>query len=77
MRVVDLTVRGEVTGPAVALSKGLDRDRATDESGNQIAVFGRRGARPLNSEEVRRLYIKNGEVYTVGDEPPGPPVEGP
>ena len=29
-------------------AKGLDRDRAVDESGNQIAVFGRVGARPLN-----------------------------
>ena len=73
----ELIATYQTKGPAVALSKGLDRDRATDESGNQIAVFGRRGARPLNSEEVRRLYIKNGEVYTVGDEPPGPPVEGP
>lgn len=32
-------------GPALAISKGIDRDRAVDESGNQIAVFGRRGAR--------------------------------
>ena len=32
----------------VELSKGLDRDRAVDETGNQIAVFGRRGARPLD-----------------------------
>ncbi len=27
--------------PAIALSKGLDRDRAVDESGNQLSVFGR------------------------------------
>ena len=33
--------------PALAISKGLDRDRAVDESGNQVAVFGRRGGRPL------------------------------
>ena len=31
-------------GHALAISKGLDRDRAVDESGNQIAVFGRVGA---------------------------------
>jgi hypothetical protein len=42
-------------GPAVALSRGLDRDRAVDETGNQLAVFGRRGARPLNRDEQRRL----------------------
>ncbi len=35
-------------GPALAISKGVDRDRAADESGNQLAVFGRRGARPFN-----------------------------
>src|SRR5207237_5667939 len=28
-------------GHALSMSKGLDRDRAVDESGNQIAVFGR------------------------------------
>jgi hypothetical protein len=42
-------------GPAVALSRGLDRDRAVDETGNQIAVFGRRGARPLASADVLKL----------------------
>jgi hypothetical protein len=66
----------ETHGPAVALSKGLDRDRAVDESGNQIAVFGRRGARPLNQEETKRLYMRNGKVYTVTDAPPGQPTGG-
>ena len=33
--------------PAFALSKGLDRDRGVDETGNQIAVFGRLGSRPF------------------------------
>ena len=36
-------------GRALAISKGVDRDRAVDESGNQLAVFGRVGARPLES----------------------------
>ncbi|MCA8995831.1 MAG: hypothetical protein KDA80_02570, partial [Planctomycetaceae bacterium] len=44
-------------GEALCVSEGVDRDRAVDESGNQIAVFGRVGARPLNFEEQRRLYI--------------------
>ena len=35
-------------GPALAISKGVDRDRAVDESGNQVAVFNRRGSRPFN-----------------------------
>ena len=54
-------------GPAVAVSKGLDRDRAVDESGNQVAVFGRRGARPFTLEEMRRLYLLDGRLRTVLD----------
>ena len=46
-------------GPAIALSKGLDRDRAVDESGHQLSVFGRKGARPFNADEQRRLYLTN------------------
>lgn len=60
-------------GPAVAISKGLDRDRAVDESGNQVAVFGRRGARPFTLDEMRRMYVRDGRVWTVNDRPPGPP----
>jgi hypothetical protein len=56
-------------GPALAISKGIDRDRAVDESGNQLAVFGRRGARPLNRAETQRLYLRDGRLYTVTDEP--------
>jgi hypothetical protein len=52
-------------GPALAVSKGLDRDRAVDESGNQLAVFGRRGARPFNLEEMQRLYLLDGRLRTV------------
>ena len=39
-------------GPALAISKGIDRDRAVDESGNQLAVFGRRGARQIGRAHV-------------------------
>ncbi|HSR51218.1 MAG TPA: hypothetical protein VLV83_10350, partial [Acidobacteriota bacterium] len=56
-------------GPALALSKPLDRDRAVDESGNQIAVFGRRGARPFTLQEMQRLYLRDGQVYTVDNQP--------
>jgi hypothetical protein len=38
--------------PAVAVSRGLDRDRVVDETGNQTVVFGRRGARPFNTSEM-------------------------
>jgi len=59
-------------GIAKCISKGVDRDRAVDECGNQIAVFGRIGARPLNREEQRRLYVRNGRVWRVSDDPQHP-----
>lgn len=64
-----LIATARTKGPALAISKGIDRDRAVDESGNQLAVFGRRGARPLNRAEMQRLYLRNGQLYVVTDEP--------
>jgi hypothetical protein len=64
-----LIATARTRGPALAISKGIDRDRAVDESGNQLAVFGRRGARPLNRAEAQALYLHNGQLYTVTDEP--------
>jgi hypothetical protein len=53
---------------ALSLSKGLDRDRAVDETGGQIAVIGRRGAKPLTPEEVRALYLDaNGNPWFTSD----------
>lgn len=43
----ELIATFETAEEALAVSEGLDRDRAADESGNQLSVFGRRGARPL------------------------------
>jgi hypothetical protein len=58
----------ETDKPALSLSRGLERDRAVDETGNQIAVFGRRGSRPLNREEMQQLYLDDGgSVWTVTD----------
>jgi hypothetical protein len=64
-----LIATARTRGPALAISKGIDRDRAVDESGNQLAVFGRRGARPLNGAETRLLYLHagTGAAYTVDD----------
>jgi hypothetical protein len=61
-------------GPALNISKGIDRDRAVDESGNQLTVFNRRGSRPFNQEEAARLYRhKDGTLYWVSDTPITPP----
>jgi hypothetical protein len=63
-------------GPAIAIAKGLDRDRAVDESGNQVSVFNRVGGRPFTLEEMKRLYVhRDGARYEVTDVPPGPPIE--
>jgi hypothetical protein len=67
-----LIARFHTHAPALAVSKGVDRDRAVDESGNQLAVFGRRGSRPFNREEMQRLYLREGKLYTVSDTPPKP-----
>jgi hypothetical protein len=68
--VPELIATKKTPGHALAISKGIDRDRAVDESGNQLSVFGRRGARPFNGEEQRRMYLRAGELYTVVDGPP-------
>jgi hypothetical protein len=60
------------SGHALAISEGIDRDRAVDESGNQIAVFGRVGARPLNLMEQQKLYLHNGVPWKVSDDPRDP-----
>jgi hypothetical protein len=59
-------------GKALAISEGVDRDRAVDESGNQIGVFGRVGARPLNALEQRRMYVHNARIWKVSDDPRDP-----
>jgi hypothetical protein len=61
----ELIATKHTKGPALAISKGLDRDRAVDENGNQLAVFGRRGARPLNFTEMRRMYMIDGKLFKV------------
>jgi hypothetical protein len=54
-------------GPAVAVSRGLDRDRIVDETGNQTVVFGRRGSRPFNLDEMRKFYSRDDGLYSVED----------
>ena len=55
--------------PALALSKGLDRDRGVDETGHQIAVFGRLGSRPFTLAEMQKLYLAaDGRPWFVTDE---------
>ena len=54
---------------ALAVSEGIDRDRAVDESGNQIAVFGRVGSGPLPLEQQQKMYLRDGRVWKASDNP--------
>ena len=59
----------KTASPATALSKGLDRDRGVDETGGQIAVFGRLGSRPFTRAEMERLFLNaKGIPFKVSDE---------
>ncbi len=66
----ELVAWAKTKSPAISLSKGLDRDRAVDETGGQMAVFGRLGSRPFTREEMERLFLTGGGVpWKVSDEP--------
>ncbi|RAK68557.1 hypothetical protein [Phenylobacterium kunshanense] len=65
----ELIAWAKTPGPAYALSKGLDRDRAVDESGYQMAIFGRLGSRPFTRPEMERFFTDQwGRPYRVVDE---------
>jgi hypothetical protein len=59
-------------GCAYSVGRALDRDRAVDESGNQIGVFGRIGARPFSLAEQRQLFLRGRQVWRVSDDPADP-----
>ncbi|HEX8198881.1 MAG TPA: hypothetical protein VF590_00195 [Isosphaeraceae bacterium] len=56
-------------GHALTIAEGIDRDRAVDESGNQLSVFGRVGARPLTLPEQQKMYLHNDRPWFVTDDP--------
>ena len=68
--VPELIAWARTPSPALAISKGLDRDRAVDETGGQIAVFGRLGSRPFNRSEMEKLFLTSkGVPWKVSDAP--------
>jgi hypothetical protein len=54
-------------GAALAVSRGLDRDRVVDETGNQTVVFGRRGSRPFNAADFDMFIRRDGKLFRVED----------
>ncbi len=72
--VPQLIAWARTPSPALSLAKGLDRDRAVDETGHQMAVFGRLGSRPFTRAEQERLFMfrrnpddPGGRLYQVSD----------
>lgn len=63
-----LVAHRHTEGPALALSRGLDRDRAVDESGHQIAIMNRIGAHPPTLEDMQRLYLRQNRIYRVAED---------
>jgi LVIVD repeat len=55
----ELIAWARTPSPALSVAKGLDRDRGVDETGGQIAVFGRLGSRPFNRGEQQMLYLNS------------------
>ena len=54
----------------LSLSRGLERDRAVDESGHQVSVFSRVGSGPLTVEDMQGLYLDDdGKPWFVADDP--------
>jgi len=66
----EIVAWAKTKSPAISMSKGLDRDRAVDETGGQMAVFGRIGSRPFKRDEMEKLFLTGGGVpWKVSDEP--------
>ncbi len=64
----ELIAQYATRGAALSLSRPLERDRAVDETGGQVAVFGRRGARPFTLPEMQRMYLNSaGQPWFVDD----------
>jgi hypothetical protein len=66
--VPEMIAWAKTPSPAIAVSKGLDRDRAVDETGGQMAVFGRLGSRPFTRSEMETLFMtRSGVPWKVTD----------
>ena len=64
----ELIAWAKTPSAALAMSKGIDRDRGVDETGGQIAVFGRLGSRPFTRPEMEKLFLNGaGQPFKVSD----------
>jgi len=58
----------QVRQVTLCLAEAGKRDRAVDESGNQIGVFGRIGSGPLTKEDIDALLKYQNRMFTVRDD---------
>ena len=63
--VPELIASFPTSGRALRVAEGYKRDRATDESGNQIGIANRLGARPFNAADLERFLRRNNELIVV------------
>jgi hypothetical protein len=69
--VMKLVASFPTHGRAVAIAEPTVRDRYVDESGNQISVTNRIGARPFNADEIHTiLFYPDGKLLKVSNNPP-------
>ena len=57
-------------GEAICVSRGLERDRVVDETGEQTVVFGRRGARPFHLSEMLPFLRHVDGIYPSDENAP-------
>jgi hypothetical protein len=72
----ELIATHPTSGRAVHVAEGYKRDRPNDESGNQIGISNRLGARPFNAAELARFLTRNNELLTVENSTPRIQREG-
>jgi hypothetical protein len=66
----ELIASVKTAGPALSVAEGYKRDRAVDESGNQIGISNRLGAHPFNAKDLDRVLKRNRELITVENSTP-------
>jgi len=68
--VPKLIARFRTRGPRLRSRAAWTAIAQSTKAEIQLSVFGRRGSRPFNLEEMQRLYLRGWKALTVTDTPP-------
>jgi LVIVD repeat len=68
--IPELIASVRTAGPALTIAEGYRRDRAVDESGNQIGISNRLGAHPFNAQDLARIVKSRNELHTEENSTP-------